>query len=88
MFTEGIVIADDVVGAGVFAFLGALAFLGAGPAKLGAEEGVGAAVERASLDSSSSSRALRTSRCSAMSSMVSARLSTVQVEDIVLRGPI
>ena len=54
MCTEGIVVADDVVGAGVFAFLGALAFLGAGPAELGAEEGVGAAVERESLDSSSS----------------------------------
>ena len=55
MFTEGIVVADNVVGAGVFAFLGALAFLGAGPAELGAGEGVGAAVERVSLDSSSSS---------------------------------
>ena len=30
MFTEGIAVADDVVGAGVFTFLGALAFLGAG----------------------------------------------------------
>ena len=88
MCTEGIIVADDVVGAGVFAFLGALAFLGAGPAELGAEEGVGAAVERESLDSSSSSQALRTSRCSAIRSMVLARLLTVQVEDIVSRGPI
>ena len=55
MFMEGIVVADDVVGAGVFTFLGALAFLGAGPVELGAEGGVGAAVERESLDSSSSS---------------------------------
>ena len=52
------------------------------------EEEVGAAVERESLDSSSSSRALRTPRCSAIRSMVSARLLTVQVEDIVSRGPI
>ena len=40
---EGITVADNVVGAVVFAFLGAHAFLGAGPAfGLGAEEGVGA----------------------------------------------
>ena len=32
MLTEGIIVADDVVGAVDFAFLGALAFLGAGPA--------------------------------------------------------
>ena len=32
MLTEGIIVADSVVGAVDFAFLGALAFLGAGPA--------------------------------------------------------
>ena len=43
---EGIAIADNVVGAVVFFFLGARAFLGAGPALgPGAEGGVGAAVE-------------------------------------------
>ena len=58
MLTEGIIVADDVVGAVDFAFLGALAFLGAGPAVgPGAEEGVGAAVGSGGLDSSALSRA-------------------------------
>ena len=56
MLTEGIVVADNVVGAVDFAFLGALAFLGAGPAiGPGAEEGVGAAVGSGGLDSSAPS---------------------------------
>ena len=56
ILTEGITVAGDVVGAVVFAFLGACAFLGAGPAfGLGAEEGVGAAVGGGGLDSSASS---------------------------------
>ena len=56
ILTEGIAVADNVVGAVVFAFLGACAFLGAGPAfGLGAEEGVGAAVRGRGLDSSASS---------------------------------
>ena len=55
ILAEGIIVVDDVVGAVVFAFLGALAFLGAGPAvEPGAEEGVGAAVGSSGLDSSAS----------------------------------
>ena len=60
---EGITIADDVVGAVVFAFLGAHAFLGARPAfGPGAEEGVGAAVGGGGLDLNALSRASKASK--------------------------
>ena len=64
MLTEGIVVADYVVGAVDFGFLGALAFLGAGPAVgPGAEEGVGAVVGGGGLDSSAPSRASKALKC-------------------------
>ena len=65
ILTEGIAIADNVVGAVVFAFLGGCAFLGAGPAfGPGVEEGVGAVVGGGGLDSSALSRVSKASKCS------------------------
>ena len=78
ILTEGITIVDDMVGAVVFAFLGARAFLGAGQTfGPGAVVGVGAAVGGGGLDSSASSRASKASKCSDSWKRSSARVSMV-----------